>query len=224
MKVYYGMSGENEARKPDPSNILYYQSPDNRWYDTTNQCWTEAAPLHAEHLPSRPIEFHDQDIMAAIAHGVMDYEDFETLDKAEMITHTPRKLWQSFQKLKMLHQDLAKSEAAEAVEGEEDMGAAPDVDPDLMPGKAPSEGAGADLPREYMKTAGVTPKETSEADSADMPGEDLIKQIMDAAVAALSEANDEHIRTMIREELQALGFSQQPQEPLQDEQEDVTLG
>lgn len=194
MQVYYGMGGDGEARQPDPSNILFYKHPDGRFFDCGSQAWSDAEPPMARHLPSRAIQFNERDIVAAIAHGVMDDGDFEALDKAQMIGPTPRALWEKMIKLKGLYTDLKKSEEADdEVE----------VDPDLLPSEKPTEGGGVDAVGEFFSTAGV--ERSSEEPQSGEVGEDLIRQIMEAAVSAVSEVMssemEEKIRTIVREEL-----------------------
>lgn len=197
MTVYYGM-GEGEPRQPDPGNILFYKHPDGRFYDTNAQDWSDVEPPMARHLPSRPIRFNEQDIVAAIAHGVMDDTDYEQLDKAQMIGHNPRLLWEKVKKLHGLYSDLQKSSEIEA-EAE--------VDTDLLPGE-PSGGAGVNAVGQFLSTAGVEPSDTAQEAGGDLAGEDLVKQIVDAACAAVGESPEleEKIRRIVKEELAAAGL------------------
>lgn len=203
MKVYYGMSGEGEGRKPDPANILYYESPDGKCYDCNAQAWSDKRPLLADHLPSRPIQFNEKDIVGAMMHGVMDDHDYDALDKAQMISDTPRRLWELTKKLKGYNEELAKSTEIE----QEDTDDEPEVDPELTAG-APTEGKGVDAVGEFMSTAGVERGSQDETGGESEVGEDLIKQIMDAAVAAVSEEMGNNVRQIVREELARHGIGQ----------------
>ena len=203
MKVYYGMGGEGENRKPDPSNVMFYESQDGRCYDCNAQAWSDSRPLLVDHLPSRAIQFNEKDIVGAMMHGVMDDEDYEALDKAQMIGDTPRRLWELTKQLKGYNDQLAKSEALE----EEDTDSDVPVDPDFLPGDA-TEGSGVDAVGEFYKTAGVDRGSQDEAGGQIEVGEDLIKQIMEAAVSAVSDEMGDKVRQIVREELARHGIGQ----------------
>jgi hypothetical protein len=208
MKIYYGMAGDGEHKKPDPSKILYYETHDGRFYNTHTQDWEMSKPVMADHLPSRPIEQHEKDVVAAIAHGVMDEDSFNALDKAEMIGDTPRRLWQAMTKLKSLHQDLEKSTEPEDIDSD------PSVDPDLTPGGASEGSGGVDVVGSYMDTAGVARSQASEVQDGGEPGEDLIRQIMEAAVEAVSDDIEIRVLEIVRRELAKYGLSAPEEEPL----------
>jgi len=199
MKIYFGMgaAGPDGTKKPDPGKILFYETHDGRFFDTGKQEWELGRPSMADHLPCRPIEQHEKDVVAAIAHGVMDDESYNALDKAEMIGDTPRRLWSAMQRLKSLHGDLEKS--VDMPDTDDDVS----VDPDLLPG-APSQGAGVDLLHEFQDTAGVAGM--NREDPPQEPGQDLIRQIMEAALSAIDDDLEPKIVTIVRRELAKLGL------------------
>src|SRR5690606_1340782 len=99
-KVYYGMklgkspTGE-QTRVPDPKRALFFESKDGRCYDTKQHSWCPERPEILDHLQSRPLMFDEQghDIMSALLHGVMDDEDFQDLDKAELLNDHHKKIY-----------------------------------------------------------------------------------------------------------------------------------
>lgn len=200
MKVYYGMgsAGADGTKKPDPGKILFYETHDGRFFDTGKQEWELGRPTMADHLPCRPIEQHEKDVVAAIAHGVMDDESYNALDKAEMIGDTPRRLWSAMQRLKTLHGDLEKS--TDMPDTDDDVS----VDPDLLPG-APSQGSGVDLLHEFQDTAGVAGM--TREDAPQEPGQDLIRQIMEAALSAIDDDLEPKIVGIVRRELAKFGLT-----------------
>ncbi|MEM4380556.1 MAG: hypothetical protein QXL01_07750 [Thermoplasmatales archaeon] len=180
MKIYYGLGEKDEKgeRKPDPSKILFYEDSNGHCYDTSKQEWLQERPVVCDHLPNRPILNNDQDIIAAIAHGVMEDNDYQALDRSGMLGEMPKKLWESIQKLKILHEQLQQEQLKKT---EEEQSEQVPVDPDLRP-----EGHGESEINE----------ESNELDSGP-PGEDVISQIVQAAMADA----DDRIREIVREEL-----------------------
>lgn len=197
MLVYYGMNGDGENRKPDPNKILFYRTPDNRWYDTKSQSWCDM-PSHADHLPSRNINFDEKDIVSAIAHGVMEDSDYESLDKAGMIGDLPKQLWSRVKKLNNLTEQLEKSDGVESdeVPGENsNEDEKNDYGSEAFDADNISTG-GADAVREFLKTAGVEAS-VSEDGKEELRGENLIEQIMQAAMAAVSSAMGENFEQQV---------------------------
>lgn len=104
MLVYYGMSDNNGTRAPDPSKILFYEDPlTGACYDTNLGEWSDERPSMLDHLMSRPIQNDENDILSAIAHGIVSDEDFEMLDRAGLIGETPKKI---FQIMTQMQQDM----------------------------------------------------------------------------------------------------------------------
>lgn len=111
--VYYGVGKD---KKEDPNAILFYEKPDGSVVDVNGGRVLAERPSVLDHLKSRPINFEDRDIIASIVNGVMGDKDYETLEKAGLITDIPRRLWQRFQDLKKYQEDydqLIKSESEE---------------------------------------------------------------------------------------------------------------
>jgi hypothetical protein len=198
MKVYYGLGvGQDGAeKKPDPNKILFYETSDGRAYDTNQNQWCDQRPAVLDHLPCRPIQFNERDIVAAIAHGVMEDGDFDALDKAQMISETPRKLWNLKKKLMSQVEELEKSLMIEPEESKEE------VDSDLLPGEDPNKGD--DFVSKFKELAGVGGYQI-DANTQELPGDDVLSQIIKAATAEALTGMEDMIRAIVRDEL---GLSQ----------------
>jgi hypothetical protein len=108
--VYYGVGKD---KKEDPNAILFYEKPDGTIVDVNGGRVLAERPAVLDHLKSRPINFEDRDIIASIVNGVMGDHDYETLEKAGLITDVPKRLWTRFQDLKKYQNEydqLLKSE------------------------------------------------------------------------------------------------------------------
>ena len=205
MKVYYGLgsSPDGSEKKPDPNKVLFYESHDGRAYDCNANSWCDQRPPVLDHLASRPIQFNERDIVAAIAHGVMEDGDFDALDKAQMISETPRKLWGLKKKLMGQVQELEKSQAANTEEfGTQDVGTeSNDSDFDMTP-----EG---DFSTPYNSSAGINLfnkiKELSgaglQSEEAEVAGEDVLSQIIQAATSEALTGMEDLIRAIVRDEM-----------------------
>lgn len=212
MKVYYGLGGQDGAeKKPDPNKVLFYETADGRAYDTNDNKWCDQRPAVLDHLPCRPIQFNERDIVAAIAHGVMEDGDFDALDKAQMISETPRKLWSLKKKLMSQVQELEKSQVVELEEPSEE------VDSDLLPGEDPNKGD--NFISKFKEFAGVGDYQI-DANDQEMPGDDVLSQIIQAATAEALTGMEEMIRAIVRDELgmsPVQGDFEQNDEPMTEE-------
>lgn len=196
-KIYYGMSGEGEDRKPDPNKVLFYKSPDDQWYDTGSQEWFENEPNFASHLPSRDINFNDKDIVTAMAHGVLDDEDFDALDQAGMITEMPRQLWAKMQQLQALHQNNDQMSKSENPLEEPDE----DSDEENIGGEEES------TPEDTPEDEDSTPEDSeNDIEEEGEPGEDLIAQIMEAALSTIDTNLEQKVTEIVTRLLQNAGF------------------
>ena len=223
MKVYYGLGtgvfSADAEKKPDPNKVLFYETADGRAYDTNDNKWCDQRPAVLDHLPCRPIQFNERDIVAAIAHGVMEDGDFDALDKAQMISETPRKLWGLKKKLMSQVQELEKSQSVELEEPSEE------VDPDLLPGEDPN--SGDNFISKFKEFAGVSDYQI-DANEQDLPGDDVLSQIIQAATAEALTGMEEMIRAIVRDELgltltqddPSQGDDSMIEEPLDDNFED----
>jgi hypothetical protein len=200
MKVYYGLGTgvfpADAEKKPDPNKVLFYETADGRAYDTNDNKWCDQRPAVLDHLPCRPIQFNERDIVAAIAHGVMEDGDFDALDKAQMISETPRKLWSLKKRLMSQVEELEKSQVAEIEEPEEE------IDTDLLPGEDPHKGD--NFISKFKEFAGVSDYQI-DANEQELPGDDVLSQIIQAATAEALTGMEEMIRAIVRDEL---GMSQ----------------
>lgn len=198
MKVYYGLGGEGTEKKPDPNKVLFYETSDGRAYDTSDSKWCDQRPSVLDHLPSRPIQFNEKDIVAAIAHGVMEDGDFDALDKAQMISETPRKLWGLKKKLMSQVEELEKSQIQEPLESEEE-----DV-PLYDDGASEAN----DFISKFKELAGAGGY-SIDGGAGEVVGDNVLEQIIQAATAEALTGMEEMIRAIVREEL---GMSQAQEE------------
>lgn len=152
-KVYYGMklgkspTGE-QTRVPDPARPLYYESGDGRCYDAKQHDWCPERPDILDHLQSRPLMFDEQghDIMSALLHGVMDDDDYQALEQADLLNEHHKKIYTLNKQLQSQMNGLEKSEnelEAEESEGEEAVEASEPVE---------SESEGSESTEEYTET------------------------------------------------------------------------
>lgn len=196
--IYYGMESDKDGqRKPNPNKILFYEDPqENKVYDCNDGKWLDSRPSVLDHLQSRPVEFNERDIVSAIAHGIVDDEDYESLDKAGMITDTPKQLWAKFkdlsEKMSTL-KELKKSEdpledGFEPESEQLDEESAEPVDSDYTAG---------------MEAEGLEEGQGLSFASDEMPGDDVLSEMMEAAMSdyGLSPQMENSIRALIRDEI-----------------------
>jgi hypothetical protein len=195
MLVYYGMGtpGEDGQKKPDINKILFYEDPkEGRVYDCGSGSWQDNKPTVLDHLPSRPIQFNERDIVAAIVHGVIDDPDYASLEKAGMITDIPRQLWDKTKTFRQQMDQLEKS-----VEEPEDSSTIEDATDESQDLNDDSDSIDSD----YI--AG-TEESGVEIEAPGEPGEDVLAAIIASAVADPSTGMDAVIRRIVREELETL--------------------
>jgi hypothetical protein len=202
-KIYYGRNSENP--------LYYFDPTTNGWFDTEARAWQDTVPPILSHLNERDIG--TTDVFDAILHGVVDDEDYEALQKMNLIDDKSRQLWTKLNSLYTQTQAMQKSMEEQA-------------DPTLKP-EAPKTGqspvnepsSGSNPFGEILKGAGV-----SSADMIQNPnspaGENLVAKIMqasteqkEAAVNSAPAVDMEAIRRMVRAEIaHALGMPiSQPQ-------------
>jgi hypothetical protein len=204
MKVYYGTGGDGEEKKPDPNKVLFYETKDGRSYDVENQNWLDKRPGFLDHLPCRPLNYDERDIVAAIAHGVMGDEDYMALDKAGMLDHfeTPKRLWDLTKKLKSQLTDLEKSEAL--VKADDDL-SYDDVDDS----SGIADGEPGALSGDLVELVRRMSMGSGSVEGGEV-GENVLQQIMQAAMAAASSGLEDQIRAIVHEELQAILSEEEP--------------
>jgi hypothetical protein len=217
MKVYFGMSDKDGKRESDPNNILYYETPSGTFYDTQSDTWHDTKPDMVNHLPSRSVNFNEKDIVAAITHGVMGDEDYEALDKAGMIDHTPRRLWELTKKLRMQWEDLEKVDELAKSHSEGEPHSEPDGDEDEYGNEIGDVEPEHEENEEEYEYEGADVESIDEIDpfalpvpEPDYPGEDVLAELFAEAfrVVSTSPQLEESIREIVRQELQKLGFGQ----------------
>jgi len=191
LKVYFGMSKDKTGeRKPDEKKILFYERPDGSVYDCSKQEWAEGRPEVVNHLNSRPLYSTDEDLVAAIANGVMDDEDYDSLEKAGLVSETPKKLWGLTKNLEDLM--LRKSEAEElekSLETEDDT---------LGKGEQPSETIETSEQGVPMTSGPGMPIST------DFPGDDVFTEMLAVAMSEAMTGMEDQIRRIVREEIEGM--------------------
>jgi hypothetical protein len=202
MHVIHGLGAD---KKPDPHKILFYHDTvGDKYYDCESHEWCDEKPMVVDHLHNRPIIYNDQDIVAAIAHGVMDDNDYEALDKSSLLGELPKRLWGHIKNLK----DLVEQQEKMAKSEEEEVGSEMSSDPALgAEGYDPQgESSSDDL--------------LDDIDADEMPGENVIQMIM---AQALSKADD-RLREIVREEIAKLlsgdDESSEQEQPMEEPMED----
>jgi hypothetical protein len=201
-KIYYGLSGKEGEKKPDPHQILYYENRDGHFFDTNSQSWSPDRPPMADHLPCRPVSSSEKDIVALIAHGVMDAEDFSHLDKSQMIGPTPKRLWELTNKVKSHLGELSKSDDSLEDDDDDNFGQEPQQSENSGEIELhPYDESNDDVLSQFMDE--TNSESNSEEPSMDVSGDDVLEQIIQAALGATLESGDleEKIRRIVREEL-----------------------
>lgn len=197
-KVYYGMGGDGEEKKPDPNRVLFYETHDGRVYDTTRHEWAPARLPIMDHLPCRPILHDDQghDVMSALIHGVLDDEDFAELDKSKLLNDHHREIWKLNKQLQSQMSQLEKSE-----EGDEE------------PANGPAEGC-EDYDDSRDACMDDEPADSAPSDTDAGPSEqgggygdpeagetiNAIKEIMRVALASATGDIEDRVRALVAEE------------------------
>lgn len=194
MKVYHGMKDAGEgSREPDPSNILFYETPDSLVFDTEKNSWLGERPAILDHLPCRDMNNDETDVISAIIHGVMSDDDFEALDKVGMMSDNPKKLWNLTKKLNGQIEDMemslqSKDQPTEDLEkSEEPEESDIEYETDLEPTEAKEE------PIDLEPSGEAT----------ELPGSDLISELVQTAMKeALADPNlEKTIRSIVRDEM-----------------------
>lgn len=196
-KIYHGMTDdENGNRIPDPSKILYYESPEGDVYDTNPnvQSWLPDRPPFLDHLPSRSMSYDQNDVFSAIMHGVMDNDDYEALHGAGMINENQEQLWELKHQLYNQLMQLTSAEDAEQMQKSDWFG---DYDDDGESDSSEQADDGDSAPVDSQLGSQVQ----SASAEPDMPGEDVIAQIMQGAMSKALTGFEDQIRAIVREEL-----------------------
>jgi len=205
MKVYHGM----KDGVPDASKILFYEDTDGDVFDTANQEWMDGRPDYIDHLHSRPIQNDETDIIAAIAHGVMGDDDFDTLDKAGMIGSNSKKLWELKNKLQGQIEQLEQSQAGDFDEGLEK---SEDFEED-------DEIQSDDSSMEYSES---DQEVESNGDDEELAGEDHLSEIVQSAMAAALAGPhlEATIRAIVRQEMGKGAAPEAPSVVVEEENEE----
>ena len=176
MKVYHGM----KDGKPDHGKVLFYEDPDGCIFDCENQEWMSHKPEYINHLNSRPMQYSETDIIAAIANGVMDDNDYDSLEKAGMLSESPRKLWASMGKLKSLVDQYESAKETEPMEKSDD------EPTDLGEKDSDEEENSPESPESDSLEPESAPETQSAPDGeeGDMAGNDMFKEMMESALKA----------------------------------------
>lgn len=176
-KIYYGLKDGKDPegqpiKVPCPEKPLFYQSPDGRCYDTVAGQWYDQSPDVLQHLQSRPLMFDEEghDIMSAMLHGVLEDDDFDMLDKAEMLNDYHK---QVYSLKKQIYQNMAELEKSD------------EPDP---------EGMVEDT--EQMENTEVV-EDFQDVESDDMPGDDVISEIVRLAMEEIDSDLERKVRMIL---------------------------
>lgn len=210
-KVYYGMSDKKNKdgaleKCADPNKILYYESGDGTVYDVGTQQWMPDRPSILDHLPVRPL-MHDergQDVLRAIANGVLDDDDYDALEKVGMINEDAKKVFGLYKKALDLNtqmQQLEKSEEPEEPVEKDESSARFITEEELKTnfGESPETKSGEDLVASIMSSAGVQSCVQKAKEELGEPGANLIVEILRAAMADV----DEKTKMLVQQEIEA---------------------
>lgn len=208
-RVYFGMKDGDQGKEPNRDKILFYEDPQTgACYDCESTEWLESRPSFLDHLPSRPINFEERDIVSAIVHGIMEEKDYEMLSKKDLIGDIPKTLWEKYQNLNKHLTELEEIEAQEMKksseseiemvsddEGEETL-PKKDIDSDSIEDETPDPLV-IDTPElpEDLKTDDSL--ETSQ--EFEMPGEDVMMKIMEESMKFALTNMEDQIRRIVEE-------------------------
>jgi len=209
-KLYFGMKNNEGKREFDPNKVLFYESGDGRIYDASTHEWCPSRPPIIDHLQSREMMFDENghDIMAAIIHGVMDSEDFGSLDQADLLNDHHRDIWRLTEQLESQMSDLQKS-----LESEGDDIESTDSSEAPAESETPSE---AQPETETSEAAPVdSGAQTSSDTEGDLAGDNVLEQIIAGAMAEAIDATlgdlEGKIRSIVQEEIRKM-FGEGPPE------------
>lgn len=198
-KIYYGRNSENP--------LYYFDPTTNAWFDTESRTWQDNTPPIASHLNERDIG--TSDVFDAILHGVVDDEDYESLQKMNLIDDRSKQLWNKLGSLYTQTQAMQKSL---------DEQANPDLKPEAPVSKESpvnEASSGSNPFGEILKGAGVSSSDMIQEPNSPA-GENLVEQINQAANAPATNAQQQAstgldydaVRRIVRAEIaKALGQS-----------------
>lgn len=170
----------------DSEKPMYYEDPEGMcFFDTHEGQWSSEKPKHIDGLNSREIQ--NEDMFDMVLHGVMDDEDYSSLEKAGMVDERAGKLYHKISSLKSHAAELQKS--VDVAFGDEE-------EPDSFLDEERTE----ELPDLFD----VSTEDSGEA------GQDLIAQIMEQA---MSPAQNPKLQEFIQAEIQKYMQSSAPQAP-----------
>ena len=171
--IYFGYSKDKDGqRKPDQKKILFYEMPQGV-YNVSHGQWESSRPEILDHLPTRDMENTDEDLMQAIMHGIVDEEDYDQLDKSGILSDNTRTLWSKHSELSKLKKQMAESE--ELNKSEDEL-----IDNSEYDYAYDQEWANANLgPSGFVPDYFDLPM--SDVFEIQLPGDDLIAEIMSAA-------------------------------------------
>lgn len=188
-KVYTGMKSEGADRAPDPKKVLFYETNDGRVYDTINHEWCPSRPSILDHLQSRPMMFDEQghDIMSALVHGVLDDEDYDALSKAKMLNEHHQKVWDLNKKLQTQMSELEKSQENSELPPEQSVDTTNENSNEQSAAADTNETENSDFLNSY--------------DEDELPGQNVLEEIIRAAMEEAMELTEERVRAIVAEEV-----------------------
>ena len=201
-KVYYGRS---------PDNPLYYHDPImNAFFGTQEKQWTMQKPPMVDQLNQRDI--NGEDLFHGILHGVLDDDDYNSLDQQGLLDDRSKQLWERLSSLRQNAQQMEKSlEDSEPIENQDKEDTAEEKEP-----KEKTEDKDEKAPEKPK--APKTESSESESGEGEVKGTNLIEQIIAGCTSASTNSNmtSESIRSIVREEIRNYlsgNNTEQPEEP-----------
>jgi len=202
VKVYYGMSdGEEGESQPDPHKILFYENPDGKCYDCNHGEWMQQRPPILDHLNSRLVSDHEKDILSVIAHGVMDDNDYSSLEKRGLVPDSGKAIWGLKKKLQRDTEQLKILEKSENVPPEETEGQDNDYDDADDYQVSIESGVNQELSNPPIDIT------EGEMEIIEQVGEDVFIKIMQIAQAKALTGMEDQIRAIVHDEIENISNS-----------------
>jgi hypothetical protein len=195
-KVYFGKKSENP--------VFYFDPSTNGYFDVNNKNWMQDRPQMCDHLNER--DMGTNDVFDTILHGVMDDEDYSSLEKMNLIDDRSKQLWK---KLNFMQEQTNAMMKSMETEGADEANAKPAKSD--MPQPAEGESSSGSNPYQQIKSACNVGEVSNDTNVGGETGEDVFAQIKtgcegkgeEGSEGSSSGVNYGILRQMIREEIAA---------------------
>ena len=206
-RLYYGKSSQNP--------LYYFDPTTDSFFCTQTKQWLGERPPVCEHLNERGLG--TTDVFDAILHGVMDDQDYDSLEKMNLIDDRSRQLWK---KLTLMHEQT--QQMMKSLEATGETTPTPSEAPQ-MPKVANPEvesSSGSNAYEEIKRGAGVSGPINNDAGTDSGPGQNVLAEIMKGGTEGNDDVTSHHgagfdeavIRRIVKEEIaRALGRAIEPE-------------